>query len=64
MNVQSGCFLITADNRYVVTCGYWDCSFRIMDLDTGKLRIVVNLLVLQILCGCDLLAEFRLSSLQ
>lgn len=33
--VHSGCFVITADNRFMVSCGYWDRSFRITVLESG-----------------------------
>ena len=35
VQVQSGCFVVTADNRFLISCGYWDRSFRIVDIDTG-----------------------------
>jgi len=38
VEVTSSCFSVTADNRYLVTCGYWDRSFRVTNLQSGKLE--------------------------
>ncbi|XP_028409384.1 neurobeachin-like [Dendronephthya gigantea] len=34
----SSCFSVTADNRFIIACGYWDKSFKIFSTDTGKLH--------------------------
>nr|CAB3264214.1 neurobeachin [Phallusia mammillata] len=41
VKVTSSCFVVTADNRFLVSCGYWDRSFRINMVDSGKLNQVV-----------------------
>ncbi|XP_068135240.1 lipopolysaccharide-responsive and beige-like anchor protein isoform X2 [Hyperolius riggenbachi] len=41
IQVHSQCFVITADNRFILVCGFWDKSFRIYSTDTGKLTQVV-----------------------
>uniref|UniRef100_A0A9J8DFF0 Neurobeachin n=1 Tax=Cyprinus carpio carpio TaxID=630221 RepID=A0A9J8DFF0_CYPCA len=39
VNAQS--FVITADNRFILLCGFWDKSFRVYSTDTGKLTQIV-----------------------
>ncbi|KAG8453968.1 hypothetical protein GDO86_000553 [Hymenochirus boettgeri] len=41
IHVHSQCFVITADNRFILVCGFWDKSFRIYSTDTGKLTQVI-----------------------
>ncbi|CAL9699976.1 unnamed protein product [Knipowitschia caucasica] len=41
IQISSQCFIITADNRFIVLCGFWDKSFRIYSTDTGKLTQIV-----------------------
>uniref|UniRef100_A0A9J7X0N5 Neurobeachin n=1 Tax=Cyprinus carpio carpio TaxID=630221 RepID=A0A9J7X0N5_CYPCA len=41
IQVNSQCFVITADNRFILLCGFWDKSFRIYSTDTGKLTQIV-----------------------
>ncbi|KAM5192194.1 lipopolysaccharide-responsive and beige-like anchor protein [Mantella aurantiaca] len=41
IQVHSQCFVITADNRFIIVCGFWDKSFRVYSTDTGKLTQVV-----------------------
>ncbi|XP_060234506.1 lipopolysaccharide-responsive and beige-like anchor protein isoform X2 [Meriones unguiculatus] len=41
VQVHSQCFVITADNRFLLVCGFWDKSFRVYSTDTGKLIQVV-----------------------
>ncbi|KAJ8281129.1 hypothetical protein GJAV_G00063860 [Gymnothorax javanicus] len=41
IQVHSQCFIITADNRFIVLCGFWDKSFRIYSTDSGKLSQIV-----------------------
>ena len=36
VRVHAGCFVVTADNRHVASCGYWDRSFRVIAMDTGN----------------------------
>lgn len=31
----ASCFAVTADNRFILACGYWDKSFKIFSTDTG-----------------------------
>ncbi|XP_053711574.1 lipopolysaccharide-responsive and beige-like anchor protein isoform X2 [Synchiropus splendidus] len=41
MQISSQCFIITADNRFILLCGFWDKSFRVYSTDTGKLTQIV-----------------------
>uniref|UniRef100_A0A671M5Y6 Lipopolysaccharide-responsive and beige-like anchor protein n=1 Tax=Sinocyclocheilus anshuiensis TaxID=1608454 RepID=A0A671M5Y6_9TELE len=41
IQVNAQCFIITADNRFLLLCGFWDKSFRIYSTDTGKLTQIV-----------------------
>ncbi|XP_077135423.1 lipopolysaccharide-responsive and beige-like anchor protein [Ranitomeya variabilis] len=41
IQVHSQCFVIIADNRFIIVCGFWDKSFRVYSTDTGKLTQVV-----------------------
>lgn len=41
IQVHSQCFVITADNRFILVCGFWDKSFRVYSTDTGKLMQIV-----------------------
>ena len=36
ISVTSSCFVVTADNRFILSCGYWDRSFRIHVVDSGR----------------------------
>jgi len=35
IQVNAQCFVITADNRFILLCGFWDKSFRVYSTDTG-----------------------------
>ncbi|KAJ8403599.1 hypothetical protein AAFF_G00349250 [Aldrovandia affinis] len=41
IQVHSQCFVITANNRFVLVCGFWDKSFRVYSTDSGKLTQIV-----------------------
>ncbi|XP_074485550.1 lipopolysaccharide-responsive and beige-like anchor protein isoform X19 [Sebastes fasciatus] len=41
IQISSQCFIITADNRFILLCGFWDKSFRVYSTDTGKLSQIV-----------------------
>uniref|UniRef100_A0AAY4APM1 Lipopolysaccharide-responsive and beige-like anchor protein n=1 Tax=Denticeps clupeoides TaxID=299321 RepID=A0AAY4APM1_9TELE len=41
VQVHFQCFTITADNRFILLCGFWDKSFRIYSTDSGKLTQIV-----------------------
>nr|XP_057947530.1 lipopolysaccharide-responsive and beige-like anchor protein isoform X3 [Doryrhamphus excisus] len=41
IQISSQCFMVTADNRFILLCGFWDKSFRIYSTDTGKLTQIV-----------------------
>lgn len=30
------CFVVTADNKHIMACGYWDNSFKCFTADSGK----------------------------
>lgn len=34
---SSSCFAVTADNKCIMACGYWDNSFKCFSADSGKL---------------------------
>lgn len=35
IQINAHCFVVTADNRYVLVCGFWDKSFRVYSTETG-----------------------------
>ena len=37
IQINSHCFVVTADNRYILVCGFWDKSFRVYSSETGTL---------------------------
>lgn len=37
IQINAHCFVVTADNRYILICGFWDKSFRVYSTETGKL---------------------------
>ncbi|KAM4603341.1 lipopolysaccharide-responsive and beige-like anchor protein [Polymixia lowei] len=41
IQISSQCFVITADNRFTLLCGFWDKSFRVYSTDSGKLSQIV-----------------------
>ncbi|XP_072352179.1 lipopolysaccharide-responsive and beige-like anchor protein isoform X2 [Scyliorhinus torazame] len=41
IQINSQCFVITADNRFILVCGFWDKGFRVYSTDTGKLAQVI-----------------------
>ncbi|XP_026215325.1 lipopolysaccharide-responsive and beige-like anchor protein isoform X3 [Anabas testudineus] len=41
IHISSQCFIITADNRFILLCGFWDKSFRVYSTDSGKLTQIV-----------------------
>ncbi|XP_076833149.1 neurobeachin-like isoform X3 [Brachyhypopomus gauderio] len=41
IQINSQCFVVTADNRYILACGFWDKSFRVYSSETGKLTQIV-----------------------
>ncbi|CAL8331350.1 unnamed protein product [Lota lota] len=41
IHISSQCFVITADNRFILLCGFWDKSFRVYSTDSGKLTQIV-----------------------
>ncbi|XP_068176800.1 lipopolysaccharide-responsive and beige-like anchor protein isoform X3 [Antennarius striatus] len=41
IQISLQCFVITADNRFILLCGFWDKSFRVYSTDTGKLTQIV-----------------------
>ncbi|XP_064200686.1 lipopolysaccharide-responsive and beige-like anchor protein isoform X22 [Anguilla rostrata] len=41
IQVHTQCFIITADNRFILVCGFWDKSFRIYSTDSGRLTQIV-----------------------
>uniref|UniRef100_A0A3Q2XPC1 Neurobeachin n=1 Tax=Hippocampus comes TaxID=109280 RepID=A0A3Q2XPC1_HIPCM len=41
IQISTQCFVVTADNRYILVCGFWDKSFRVYSSETGKLTQIV-----------------------
>ncbi|XP_068583930.1 lipopolysaccharide-responsive and beige-like anchor protein isoform X3 [Cebidichthys violaceus] len=41
IQISSQCFVIAADNRFILLCGFWDKSFRVYSTDSGKLTQIV-----------------------
>uniref|UniRef100_A0A8C6LR58 Neurobeachin n=1 Tax=Nothobranchius furzeri TaxID=105023 RepID=A0A8C6LR58_NOTFU len=41
IQISSQCFVIAANNRFILLCGFWDKSFRVYSTDTGKLTQIV-----------------------
>jgi len=35
IQINAHCFVVTADNRYILICGFWDKSFRVYSTETG-----------------------------
>lgn len=35
IQINTHCFVVTADNRYILACGFWDKSFRVYSTETG-----------------------------
>lgn len=35
------CFVVTADNKHIMACGYWDNSFKCFSADSGEAGILV-----------------------
>lgn len=35
---KSSCYIATADNKYIMSCGFWDKSFRVFITDTCMYR--------------------------
>ncbi|KAJ8028510.1 Neurobeachin [Holothuria leucospilota] len=38
---RPSCYVVTADNRYIMACGFWDKSFRVFTTETCKVTQVV-----------------------
>uniref|UniRef100_A0A8C9U6A5 LPS-responsive vesicle trafficking, beach and anchor containing n=1 Tax=Scleropages formosus TaxID=113540 RepID=A0A8C9U6A5_SCLFO len=41
VQMHTQCFVVTADHRFLLACGFWDDSFRVYAVDSGKLTQVV-----------------------
>uniref|UniRef100_A0A3B5RFA3 Neurobeachin n=1 Tax=Xiphophorus maculatus TaxID=8083 RepID=A0A3B5RFA3_XIPMA len=41
IQITTHCFVVTADNRYILVCGFWDKSFRVYSSETGKLTQII-----------------------
>lgn len=42
IQINAHCFVVTADNRYILICGFWDKSFRVYSTETGKLNYEIS----------------------
>lgn len=38
IQISLQCFIITADNRFILLCGFWDKSFRVYSTDSGTVQ--------------------------
>ncbi|KAF3840927.1 hypothetical protein F7725_006789 [Dissostichus mawsoni] len=36
IQINTHCFVVTADNRYILVCGFWDKSFRVYSTETDQ----------------------------
>lgn len=43
IQINTHCFVVTADNRYILACGFWDKSFRVYSTETGGLALASGL---------------------
>ena len=43
IQINTHCFVVTADNRYILVCGFWDKSFRVYSTETGGFYIIYRL---------------------
>lgn len=41
IQINAHCFVVTADNRYILICGFWDKSFRVYSTETGTLQFEI-----------------------
>lgn len=40
IQINTHCFVVTADNRYILVCGFWDKSFRVYSTETGGFSVL------------------------
>ncbi|CAF5159427.1 unnamed protein product, partial [Rotaria sp. Silwood1] len=45
-------FVVTADNRHIISTGYWDKSFRVQNTDIAKITQVLYGLFVIVTCVC------------
>lgn len=45
IQITTHCFVVTADNRYILVCGFWDKSFRVYSSETGRLQCKLYFLI-------------------
>ena len=38
VQLRAGSFATTVDSRFIIACGFWDQSFRVISADTGELH--------------------------
>uniref|UniRef100_A0A8B9H1Z2 Neurobeachin a n=1 Tax=Astyanax mexicanus TaxID=7994 RepID=A0A8B9H1Z2_ASTMX len=50
IQINTHCFVVTADNRYILVCGFWDKSFRVYSTETGVFWVFV--------CACLCLGDY------
>ncbi len=57
IQINTHCFVVTADNRYILACGFWDKSFRVYSTETGAcvfcdvMPFVYQLVQIKCLCA-------------
>ncbi|KAK4829983.1 hypothetical protein QYF61_008114 [Mycteria americana] len=39
IQINAHCFVVTADNRYILICGFWDKSFRVYSTETVQIHL-------------------------
>lgn len=42
IQINTHCFVVTADNRYILVCGFWDKSFRVYSTETGRFYLTIK----------------------
>ena len=47
LKVTHSNFITTADNRYILACGFWDKSFRVFNAESGTFSVTEALLGIQ-----------------
>lgn len=40
LKMKSNCFVTTVDSKFIISCGFWDKSFRVFSTDSGFYQVV------------------------
>jgi len=41
IKMRTNCFVVTVDSRFIISCGFWDNSFRVFSADTAKIVQII-----------------------